>query len=128
MIKMKKIIIIKILIAYMLNMKIIRTFLLLLLVFSGYSQVKTLQNFPLSSVRLLESPFKHAQETDLKYILALDPDRLLAPFLRESGFQPKASTYGDWEGTGLDGHIGGHYLAALSEMYAATGNQDVKER
>jgi uncharacterized protein len=48
--------------------------------FSHYSQ---LQNFPLSSVRLLESPFKQAQETDLKYMLALDPDRLLAPYLRE---------------------------------------------
>jgi hypothetical protein len=44
----------------------------------GYGQSAQLQNFPLSSVRLLESPFKAAQETDMKYILALDPDRLLA--------------------------------------------------
>ncbi len=87
-----------------------------------------LQNFPLSSVRLLESPFKEAQETDLKYMLALDPDRLLAPFLREAGIEPKAKSYGNWEGSGLDGHIGGHYLSALSNMYASTGNKEVLQR
>lgn len=94
----------------------------------SFAHSSGLQNFPLSSVRLLESPFKQAQETDLKYILALDPDRLLAPFLREAGIEPKAKNYGNWEGTGLDGHIGGHYISALSNMYAATGNAEVKKR
>ena len=93
----------------------------------GYSQ-KQLSSFPLSSVRLLESPFKEAQDTDLKYILLLDADRLLAPFLREAGLEPKAKSYGNWENTGLDGHIGGHYLSALANMYAATGNKDVLQR
>ncbi|MCU7550075.1 glycoside hydrolase family 127 protein [Chitinophagaceae bacterium LB-8] len=94
----------------------------------SFSHTSRLQNFPLSSVHLLESPFQQAQETDLKYMLALDPDRLLAPFLREAGIEPKAKGYGNWEGTGLDGHIGGHYLSALSNMYAATGNQEVQRR
>ncbi len=91
-------------------------------------QQQALESFPLQSVRLLESPFKKAQLTDLKYMLALDADRLLAPYLREAGLEPKAATYGNWEGTGLDGHIGGHYLSALSNMYAATGNAEVKKR
>lgn len=94
----------------------------------GYGQSAQLQNFPLSSVRLLESPFKAAQETDMKYILALDPDRLLVPYLREAGITSKSNSYSNWENTGLDGHIGGHYLSALSEMYAATGNGQIKER
>jgi DUF1680 family protein len=94
----------------------------------GYGQSAKLQNFPLSSVRLLESPFKAAQETDMKYILALDPDRLLVPYLREAGIASKSNSYSNWENTGLDGHIGGHYLSALSEMYAATGNEQIKER
>ena len=94
----------------------------------GVAQPRQLQSFPLSSVRLLNSPFKQAQETDLKYMLALDPDRLLAPYLREAGIEPKAKNYGNWEGTGLGGHIGGHYLSALSDMYAATGNKEVLER
>ncbi|MFV5690461.1 beta-L-arabinofuranosidase domain-containing protein [Flavobacterium sp. LT1R49] len=93
-----------------------------------YGQSSQLQSFPLFSVRLLESPFKAAQETDMKYILALDADRLLAPYFKEAGLESKAINYPNWENTGLDGHIGGHYLSALSEMYAATGNQQIKER
>ncbi|RYY32561.1 MAG: glycosyl hydrolase [Sphingobacteriaceae bacterium] len=97
---------------------------------SGINNIyaQKLSTFPLSSVRLLESPFKDAQETDKKYILSLNPDRLLAPFLREAGIQPKAKNYGNWEGTGLDGHIGGHYLSALSNMYAATGDKGLLRR
>lgn len=101
--------------------------LLFFLSISCFSQNK-LSAFPLSSVQLLNSPFKDAQQTDLEYILQLDPDRLLAPFLKEAGIPPKKENYGNWENTGLDGHIGGHYLSALSNMYAATGNKEVLRR
>lgn len=84
--------------------------------------------FPLQNVKLLDSPFLQAQQTDLHYILALNPDRLLAPFLREAGLTPKAPSYTNWENTGLDGHIGGHYISALSMMYAATGDTAVYNR
>ena len=84
--------------------------------------------FPLQDVKLLESPFLQAQQTDLHYILAMEPDRLLAPFLREAGLTPKAPSYTNWENTGLDGHIGGHYISALSMMYAATGDTAVYNR
>ncbi|MBA4275999.1 glycoside hydrolase family 127 protein [Flavobacterium sp.] len=93
-----------------------------------YGQSAKLESFPLSSVRLLESPFKAAQQTDLKYILSLDADRLLAPYFKEAGLETNAINYPNWENTGLDGHIGGHYISALAEMYAATGNQQIKER
>lgn len=65
---------------------------------------------------------------DIRYLLALDPDRLLAPYLKEAGLEPKANNYPNWESTGLDGHIGGHYLSALSYMYAATGNHEIGDR
>lgn len=84
--------------------------------------------FSLQDVKLLNSPFLQAQQTDLHYILALDPDRLSAPFLREAGLTPKAPSYTNWENTGLDGHIGGHYLSALSMMYAATGDTAIYNR
>jgi len=84
--------------------------------------------FPLSQVRLMESPFLQAQQTDLKYILALDPDRLLAPYVKEAGLSSKAENYPNWENTGLDGHIGGHYLSALSLMYGSTGNKELLNR
>ncbi|WP_160152443.1 glycoside hydrolase family 127 protein [Microbulbifer sp. ALW1] len=87
-----------------------------------------LEVFPLDQVRLLASPFQHAQDTNIQYILAMDPDRLLAPYLKEAGLAPKVENYPNWENTGLDGHIGGHYITALSLAWAATGNSEVKQR
>lgn len=84
--------------------------------------------FPLREVRLGPSPFLEAQATDLRYLMALEPDRLLAPFLREAGLTPKQPSYGNWESSGLDGHMGGHYLSALSLMFASTGDLEVKRR
>ncbi|MBP1203352.1 DUF1680 family protein [Duganella sp. 1411] len=87
-----------------------------------------LRLFPLSAVRLTASPFLDAQQTDLRYIMALNPDRLLAPYLREAGLTPKEASYGNWESSGLDGHMGGHYLTALALMFAATGDEEVFKR
>lgn len=110
-------------------MKHLLSFILLCLVIPyTYAQKETIQPFHLSAVRLLDSPFKAAEQTDLEYILALDPDKLLAPYLREAGLPAKSESYGNWENSGLDGHIGGHYLTALSLMFASTGNKEVGER
>ena len=94
----------------------------------GFGQTTTLKSFPLTAVSLTDSPFKKAQQTDMHYMLALNPDRLLVPYLREAGIEPTAKSYGNWENTGLDGHIGGHYLTALSLMYASTGNKELLQR
>jgi len=87
-----------------------------------------IQLFPLADVRLGASPFLDAQRTDLHYILEMEPDRLLAPFLREAGLPPRQPSYGNWESSGLDGHLGGHYLSALALMYASTGDAEVLRR
>ena len=87
-----------------------------------------LQLFPLADVRLGDSPFLEAQRTDLHYLLEMEPDRLLAPFLREAGLPLKQPSYGNWESSGLDGHLGGHYLSALALMYASTGDEEVLRR
>ncbi len=92
------------------------------------SQAQQVETFPLSSVRLLPGPFRQAQQTDLAYILKLDPDRLLAPYRREAGLASSVKSYGNWENTGLDGHIGGHYLTALAQMVAATGDKEATRR
>ena len=86
--------------------------------------------FPLDSVRLTGGPLKTAQDLDGEYLLDLKPDRMLA-FLRErAGLKPKAKGYGGWDGPGrqLTGHIAGHYLSAVSLMWAATGDARFKER
>lgn len=84
--------------------------------------------FPLSQVKLLDGPFKHACDLNTQVLLSYDPDRFLSSFLKEAGLTPKKPAYGNWESSGLDGHIGGHYLSALAITYAATGNQECRTR
>ncbi len=36
-------------------------------------------DFPLAQVQVTDGPFLHALQTNVKYIMAMDPDRLLAP-------------------------------------------------
>lgn len=84
--------------------------------------------FPLDRVTLLDGPLVRAARTDLEYVLAMDPDRLLAPFLREAGLQPRTASYGNWEDSGLDGHIGGHYLSALALLAVVTGETEPRRR
>ncbi len=86
---------------------------------------------PLAAVRLTGGPLKNAQDLNAKYLLALEPDRMLAGYRLRAGLEPKAPGYGGWdsvEGKQLTGHIGGHYLSAVSLMYAATGDPRFKDR
>ena len=84
--------------------------------------------FALSDVRLLAGPFKHSQDLDEAYLLKLQPDRLLSWYRKEAGLEPKAPVYGGWETQGVAGHTLGHYLSACSEMFAATGDEKLRER
>jgi len=102
--------------------------LVALVMLVGCGQHQGIEYFPLDHVRLLESPFREAQGRDIDYLLALDADRLAVPYLAEAGLPPRADSYGNWESTGLGGHIGGHYLSALSLAWAATGREDIRER
>lgn len=83
---------------------------------------------PLSSVRLTGGPLKKAQDLDAAYLLELQPERMLAFLRQRAGLQPKAQGYGGWDGPGrqLTGHIAGHYLSAISLMYATTGDVSFK--
>lgn len=86
---------------------------------------------PLSAVRLTGGPLKNAQDLDARYLLALEPDRMLAGYRLRAGLAPKAPGYGGWdsvEGKQLTGHVAGHYLSAVSLMWAATGDPRFKER
>jgi len=94
----------------------------------SHSAMAPVSSFLLAQVRLLDGPFKHAQDLDLQYLRALEPDRLLAPYRAEAGLKPKAEKYPNWESTGLEGHTTGHYLTALAQAWAATGDADMKQR
>ena len=85
---------------------------------------------PLNAVRLLGGPLKRAQELDARYLLRLEPDRMLAYYRERAGLRPRAEPYGGGDGGGrnLTGHVAGHYLSAVSLMWAATGDERFKER
>src|SRR4051812_35844685 len=84
--------------------------------------------FPLGSVRLLDGPFKQAQELDRKFLLEIDADRLLVPFREVAKLPVTKTRYGGWESRGLNGHSLGHYLSACALMFSATGDVRFKER
>jgi uncharacterized protein len=85
--------------------------------------------FPLDRVRLLDGPFKARQDVNARYLLEIvEPDRLLAGFRAQAGLPEKAKRYGGWEARGINGHSLGHYLSALSALYASTGDPRAKAR
>ena len=85
---------------------------------------------PLTAVRLTGGPLKQAQDLNAKYLMELEPDRMLAYYRIRAGLPQKAEPYGGWDADGrqLTGHIAGHYLSAVSLMWAATGDQRFKDR
>jgi DUF1680 family protein len=89
------------------------------------------QPLPLNNVRLLGGPLKTAQDVTAVYLLELEPDRMLAGYRIRAGLEAKAEGYGGWDAVDsrqLTGHIAGHYLSAISLMYAAAGNEEFKRR
>src|SRR5512138_3805463 len=83
-----------------------------------------------SRVRVSGGPLKRAQDATAKYLLDLEPDRMLAYYRIRSGLPQKAEPYSGWDGGGrnLTGHIAGHYLSAVSLMFLATGDARYKSR
>lgn len=90
----------------------------------------TARPLPLTAVRLTGGPLRHAQDLTATYLLTLEPDRMLSYHRQRAGLQPKAPPYGGWDGDGrnLTGHVAGHYLSAVSLMWAATGDERFKQR
>lgn len=82
--------------------------------------------FDLADVEITSGPFRHACDLNVRTLLKYDTDRLLAPYLKTAGLEPKGESFDNW--IGLDGHVGGHYLSALAIHYAATGNEELKRR
>ena len=86
--------------------------------------------FNLQDVRLLDGPFREAMLRDQKYLLDLDPDRLLHNFRVTAGLPSSAQPLGGWEDPKgeLRGHSVGHYLTACALMFASTGDARFKDK
>lgn len=95
---------------------------------------RSLTPFDLSSVRLLPGPFETAQRLDARYLLSLEPDRMLHNFRVNAGLKPRAPVYGGWESQEpwvdirCHGHTLGHYLSACAMMWAATQKRHFRQR
>jgi DUF1680 family protein len=90
--------------------------------------VSVARRFDVGAVQLLEGPYRQALELDARFLLDLEPDRLLSWFRKEAGLEPKAEVYGGWESQGVAGHCLGHYLSACARMYRATGDVEFRNR
>ncbi len=86
--------------------------------------------FKLEDVRLLDGPYRDAMIRDEEYLLSLDQDRLLHNFRVTAGLPSSAQPLGGWEAPDVElrGHSVGHYLSAVSIMYASTGDTRFKAR
>ena len=106
--------------------KFLMTWMLASAVVAGNAQDKLYADeFPLGDITLLDGPLKRARDLNIRTLLKYDCDRLLAPYRKEAGLEPRAKTYPNWDG--LDGHVGGHYLTAMA-INAATGNDECRQR
>jgi uncharacterized protein len=87
-------------------------------------QIKPLKAnvFFVGEVNLLDSPFKESQDAEAKAILSLNLERLLAPYLIESGLTPKGLPYLGWETEKLPGVALSFYLSGAARIYMETGN------
>lgn len=84
--------------------------------------------FPLSDIILLPGPYKTAHDADVRYLLLIEPDRLLSQFRTHAGLKPKAEKYGGWESEGLAGHTLGHYLSACAMEYSVSKSPELLKR
>ena len=99
------------------------------------------KHFDLEQVTLLDGPMKTAMEKNFQTLMQYDVDRLLTPYVRQSGLASttdsnskyyqwlsKHPNFTNWGGSDFDlsGHVGGHYLTALSLAYAACHDESMK--
>ena len=86
--------------------------------------------FDLTQVRLLDGPFKDAMLRDQRFLLQIEPDRLLHMFRVTAGLPSSAEPVGGWEApdSELRCHFLGHYLSACALMYASTADERFNQR
>lgn len=82
---------------------------------------------PISSrhVTLKPSPFADAMAANRRYLLSLDPERLLHNFYLTAGLTAPAPIYRGWESESIAGHTMGHWMSAMSLTIANGGDPEL---
>jgi len=91
---------------------------------------RRVEPFALGDVRLGAGAAADEFAVNRRYLLALDPDRLLHTFRLTAGLPTSAAPLGGWEAPDneLRGHFTGHYLSALALMHAQSGDAEAQRR
>jgi hypothetical protein len=86
--------------------------------------------FDLKRVRLRPGPFLEAAQRNRRFLLNLDPDRLLHMFRVTAGLPSAAEPLGGWEApeNELRGHFVGHCLSGCALAHASLGDDALKRR
>lgn len=86
--------------------------------------------FQANDVRLDPSWIKSREELNTRYLLTLDPDRLLHNFKINAGLTSQSKPLGGWEAPdiGLRGHFTGHYLSAVALLVEQHKNPLLRQR
>lgn len=86
--------------------------------------------FDYTDVRLLDGPFKHAMETDQRWLKQADVNCFLHSFRVNAGIATNAPALGGWESLDCEvrGHTLGHFLSALALMYASTQDEQYRTK
>ncbi len=77
------------------------------------------------------TPFYERQQQFLTFLLSVDDDRMLYNFREASGLDLRGAvpmTGWDSPSCKLKGHTTGHYLSALAQAFAATGDSRIAEK
>lgn len=98
---------------------------------TGLGHAQTLiypQHFDLRDVKLLDGEFRNAMEINDHVLLEYDVDRMMAPFYEQAGLDLPGGCkhFDNW--IDLRGHVGGHYLTAIAQGYAASTNPETKAK
>lgn len=86
-----------------------------------------LEEFSMKNVTLLDSYELNAFKKEVDYLKSLDADRLMRGFGDISGRKINAKKYGGWETSAIQGHTLGHYLTAVSQAFASSGDKELKK-
>jgi hypothetical protein len=81
--------------------------------------------FSLNDVQLEDAVFGANRDRAFDYLLSINDDRMLYAFKEAAGLSTKgAAPLGGWDAPAcnLRGHTTGHYLTALGQAYASSGN------
>ena len=91
--------------------------------------VEKIQDFNMADVCLKDAWLLNAEQKDIEYLKSLNADRLLKGFGEQAGIlDKKVRFYGGWENSAIKGHTLGHYMTAIAQAAAATGDSELKER